>query len=289
MRLLFFLAFLFQILYVHSQTTSKYVIEESLAFSHHLINTDQLAEAEIFLEELNNFALLINHQDEIAYLKGWNFYKQKKLDLSATNLLKVSNESKYFNKSQFFAAYNNIYLNRLDTARFILNQNINLDTNLLKVKNFELAGIALLERDFSTFEALSSNFTFDYYPIARQEDKFLTYYNSMVTYKKKSKGLAAIYSTIIPGSGKVYAGKLGEGLSSFLIVSSLGLITAENYNKAGIKNAKTLLFGSMFTVFYLGNIWGSYFSVQIQNEEFNNELEHKILFDLHIPLRTIFN
>jgi len=101
--------------------------------------------------------------------------------------------------------------------------------------------------------------------------------------------LAAFYSAIIPGSGKIYAGRLGDGLSSFFIVSSLGLITAENWYKAGIKNPKTIFFGSLFSVFYVGNIWGSYFSVQIQNDEFNHEMDHKILFDLHIPLRTIFN
>jgi hypothetical protein len=171
----------------------------------------------------------------------------------------------------------------------ILNQIKFDNTRFEELRSFELAGIALLERDFKTFENLQQNFTYSYFPLVKQEKNFVEYGINLQSYSSKSKGLAALYSAILPGSGKVYAGRLGDGISSFLLVSSLGLITAENLNKSGIKSVKTILFGSMFTVFYVGNIWGSYFSVQIQNEEFNNEMDNKILFDLHIPLRTIFN
>jgi hypothetical protein len=273
----------------YSQVSDTSEIQKTIEFGEHLVNTDQGAEAEYFLKKIDINKLSIQNKDQVNYLLGWNFYKRKELQESSNYLLKVSKNSNYYYKTRFFASYNNTFLLKLDTSKLILNQIKFDNTRFEELRSFELAGIALLERDFKTFENLQQNFTYSYFPLVKQEKNFVEYGINLQSYSSKSKGLAALYSAILPGSGKVYAGRLGDGISSFLLVSSLGLITAENLNKSGIKSVKTILFGSMFTVFYVGNIWGSYFSVQIQNEEFNNEMDNKILFDLHIPLRTIFN
>lgn len=101
--------------------------------------------------------------------------------------------------------------------------------------------------------------------------------------------LAGIYSALIPGAGKFYAGKKKQGIAAFLPILSLGAITYESYRKAGIRNARTIAFGSIFSVFYIGNIWGSALAVKIKDKEFNREYDNKILFDMHIPLRNLYN
>jgi outer membrane protein assembly factor BamD (BamD/ComL family)/TM2 domain-containing membrane protein YozV len=72
---------------------------------------------------------------------------------------------------------------------------------------------------------------------------------------EKSKTLATILSAIIPGSGYIYAGRLGDGITAFLINALwiAGVVTgihAEYYAVSGIVAGVGL-------PFYFGNIYGS--------------------------------
>jgi hypothetical protein len=93
----------------------------------------------------------------------------------------------------------------------------------------------------------------------------------------------------VPGLGKIYSGKKKQGIAAFLPVMSLALLTYEAYRMDGVKSARFIGFGALFGVFYIGNIWGSTLSVKIKQNEFNREYDNKILFDMHIPLRNLFN
>ena len=81
---------------------------------------------------------------------------------------------------------------------------------------------------------------------------------------------------------------VGEGVAAFLTVGSLGAITAENWNRHGPKDWRTIVAGSLCAVFYLGNIYGSYLSVSIENNEHVAAENTAIVYHLHIPLRSIF-
>jgi TM2 domain-containing membrane protein YozV len=96
-------------------------------------------------------------------------------------------------------------------------------------------------------------------------------------------------SAIIPGSGKIYAGQLGQGIAAFLQNAIFGLQAYEGLQKDGIKSPRFIIYGGLFTLFYIGNVWGSALSVQIKRREFNEKVDEQIIFDMHIPLRTIFN
>jgi alpha-amylase/alpha-mannosidase (GH57 family) len=96
-------------------------------------------------------------------------------------------------------------------------------------------------------------------------------------------------SGIIPGSGKIYAGRTGEGIASMIATTGFGLIAWENYQKLGYKNLKTLFFGSIFLASYVSNIYGSVISVKIEENNFTNVTQNQVLFQLHIPLRNFFD
>jgi len=71
----------------------------------------------------------------------------------------------------------------------------------------------------------------------------------------RSPMLAALLSSALPGSGKVYAGRPADGLYSLLVTGSSVLVAAsygqdEKWTRAG-------LFGATGLFFYLGNIYGS--------------------------------
>ena len=163
------------------------------------------------------------------------------------------------------------------------------DSVYTQLKNFELAGISLLKKDYASFDKYATNFTYANYAFNNEEKLLVDTKKIMSAHRKKSPFLAATLSAIIPGLGKIYAGKKKEGIGAFIPIIASGLIALEGYNKGGLKDARFLIFGTAFTTFYIGNIWGSSLAVKISESEFNNKNESKILFNLHIPLRNIFN
>jgi tetratricopeptide (TPR) repeat protein len=230
-----------------------------------------------------------SYRDSLHYMKGWSYYATRNLQNSAAELSLVGPGSTFFHKAHFFAAYNYTHLGNYDHAIKKLQQIDLQDKNLSTLRNFELAGIYLLKRDYKQYDKHFQNSDTTYYPIAEEAAKLNVYASELRTHKPKSPFLACIMSSVIPGSGKIYAGETGEGISSLLTVGGLGFVTWENYRKKGPTHIKTLFFGAVFSAFYIGNIYGTYFSVKISEEELQHEYDNKILFNLHIPLRVVFN
>ncbi len=81
----------------------------------------------------------------------------------------------------------------------------------------------------------------------------------------KKPWLAGVMSTIIPGSGKLYTLHRGDAFYSMMLLSLIGYLAYDGIQNK--KSTKGWLFGSMFTGFYLGNIYGSIISAKVYNEK----------------------
>ena len=103
-------------------------------------------------------------------------------------------------------------------------------------------------------------------------------------YKEKSALLAGAMSAVIPGSGKIYAGDLRSGVSTFLVVGALGAIAAESWAKLGLNDWRTITLSSIFTLFYTANIYGSAVSVSVIKNTYEDAKKATLMFDLRIPL-----
>lgn len=87
-------------------------------------------------------------------------------------------------------------------------------------------------------------------------------------YKRKNPGykseyLAGILSAIIPGSGKIYTEKYGDGITAFILTGIFSYLAYDNFKKN--HNFRGYLFTGIASGFYLGNIYGSVASAQIFN------------------------
>ena len=91
-------------------------------------------------------------------------------------------------------------------------------------------------------------------------------------------------SAVIPGAGKIYAGDLRSGVSTFLIVGALGALAAESWIKYDIRDWRTITLTSIFGLFYIGNIYGSALSVSVIKNTYADAEKATLLFDLRIPL-----
>ncbi len=92
-------------------------------------------------------------------------------------------------------------------------------------------------------------------------------YNSYKKLYNKSPWVAAGISIILPGLGKLYAGKKNTFFLSFLLPAAYGLQSYESYKKLGLKHPFTIVNLSAFTVFYVTNIYGSYYSLIEKRKE----------------------
>jgi hypothetical protein len=75
--------------------------------------------------------------------------------------------------------------------------------------------------------------------------------------KYKSPAVSVLMSAFVPGSGKLYSGRFGDAMVSFLSVTTNTWAAWRAFNKKGIQSANGWIFGSLAFGFYSANLWGS--------------------------------
>lgn len=249
-------------------------------FVEYLIGNNMEEDAVTFLTRRRYHA-----SDTLDYLRGWAFYSAQRLEEAAAAFEKVGAGSPFYDKSLFYGVVSNAHLGDYGKSAGLLRS---YEGPYKELKSLQEAGIALLEGRAEDFITAADGFTLSQYALTESERALRGIYNERYYGKSKSPALAAAASALVPGLGKVYAGELAEGVSAFLTVGSLAAITAENWSRHGIKNWKTILFGAAGAVFYIGNIYGSYVSVSIHENDLKDAQDTAILYHIHIPLRSVF-
>ena len=270
-----------------SFTFSQNPAKSDLKFINHLVDAGDFKEALYLLEKDNGLSMQM--KDSINYLKGWCLYSLKDLLPSSENLIKVSPGSEFYLKSRFFAAYNYSHLGLYEKALEAVSKIETVTDKQLSLKNYELAGIHLLQGNYPMFEESFSKVDKNIFELSGSSENIERILGDLMQHKKKSPFIAGVLSGIVPGSGKFYAGKKGEAISAFIASVGLGLVTWENYRKDGLRDIKTMAFGTALLFSYAANIYGAIVSVNIMESEYNNNVKNSILFHLHIPLRNTFD
>jgi hypothetical protein len=148
---------------------------------------------------------------------------------------------------------------------------------------FLQAGIKLLNNKFTEFDTL-------FHQLKSTEDSILSkelYYLYQIrihSFPDKRPFVAGMLSSVVPGMGKIYVGKYGQGLSSFLTCLLFFGLTTESFLRLQKFHPQTIIFASCFLTFYLSNIYGSVLSVKIYNLEKKLERKNNILVSLSVPI-----
>ncbi len=113
---------------------------------------------------------------------GWDHYSLKNLDTSSSYFFKVSEQSNFYLKSRCFGYYNRLYQGDKSEAKegfaslqVPALQEDSLGPVMKQLMALELAGIALLERNDQDFDIHSSQFNYEYYPVATEQKNLLKY------------------------------------------------------------------------------------------------------------------
>ena len=85
------------------------------------------------------------------------------------------------------------------------------------------------------------------------------------TMRRKSPLAAALLSALLPGSGKIYAGELGDGIHSLVFIGLIGTLSVLSFRADGIDSVRGWIYASAGGVLYGGNIYGSIVSARRYN------------------------
>ena len=277
-RCFLFVILLFSVVVVAQKPSAS----SDFVFANYLIGSSLKDEAVLLLRERPSDG------DSISFMKGYAYYSTQQLDSAIRHLTDVCNRSALYNESRFYAALSAAHKGAYVEAENILSDlPLVADSSLQTLRHFELCGLNLLQRDYAQFDMNYALLDINDYRYSDEAAALQRIRNEFGRHRK-SPLLAACLSMVVPGLGKVYAGNIGEGVASFLTIGSLTAITAENVSKAGWNNWKTILFGGLATVFYIGNIYGSAVSVRVSMENFEQQQDVQILYNIHIPIRNNF-
>lgn len=258
-----------------------------LQFIQYLIDKGEYEDA-IRVSNQTMEAPLSTGKDSLNFFKGWSFYSVKSLDSASLFMGKVSLFSSLFSKSTFFSAYCNTFQGRYTLAKQQLMDAPVTDSLLSGLKIVELAGISLLERDYRNFEKYASSFRQTHFSYAEAEENLKKYDRHIRAHRYKSPLKAGLMSAILPGLGKIYADRKAQGFSAMFVTLTMGGLAVENVFRSGWKSPQSILFSGLFSVFYIGNIYGSVFAVKYVNNAYDQNINGHLLLDLQLPLRNFF-
>lgn len=95
-----------------------------------------------------------------------------------------------------------------------------------------------------------------------------------VILKRKSPAWAGLFSAVVPGSGKAYAGRWKDGLISFVMTSTAAFVSIRGFNKNG-NSFYPWVMGGLAFVYYSGGIYGSARAATKYNKDKEDELVKK--------------
>lgn len=221
--------------------------------------------------------------DRLNYLRGLALFEDRQFQAADQWLAQAGGE---FKEPALF--YGNVAKIQLDRPFDALLAFKGYDGSNTEMAALQRAGLALITGNISMYKESEMAFTYADYRLAESEKALAELSASLAGQRSRSPWLAAGLSAIVPGAGKVYAGKLGQGVASFLAVGSLAAITAEQWKHNGMDNWRTIVAGSLCAVFYIGNIYGSWISVSIHQQEVNDETKALVIYNLTVPLHSFY-
>lgn len=289
MRLAFFalaLACLSSQVWAQSPGTFAYEYE----FHRYLLREAYPDEALMVLQGLKNRPnLSVAQRDSVHHAIGRYHYQRQELAASSQAFLQVSQtQPELWRESVFFAAFNQTYGGDPQLGSQTLAAATFADPQFAELKAYELAGMALLQRDYEAYSEYQNQFTRGYFAFAEEEQRLGNYAEALQNYRPKKPWVAGGLSALVPGLGRVYAGKAGQGIATFFQVAVFALQAWEGYRLDGPKSWRFIGFGSIGGILYVSNIWGSAYAAKLRNDEFYEAVDNSLVVDLHLPLRTIF-
>ena len=258
-------------------------------FGNYLLGKGLMREASALTSSLGN-DYTPEALDTMRYLRGWTLYHQRQFAPAAKAFAEVGESSTFYPKSALFGAV--CHLESGSTEKALRRLNSFAQTPMAQpyreILDMQRGAIALIEGDRELYNHYQQSFTYTDNILRGEQRRLDEIAASQVRAPKK--WVAGLASAVVPGLGQIYAGNVGEGVATFLMVGAFTALTVDSWNKAGTPaNWRTIAYGSVASLLYIGNIFGSVASVKIYYQNFEKLNHEAVMYSIHIPLRAIFD
>lgn len=108
------------------------------------------------------------------------------------------------------------------------------------------------------------------YELAATDPRLLDLYNKTLTMGRKSPAASVALSALVPGLGKIYSHDWKDGLLSLLFVATNAWQSYRGFSKNGVSSVTGWIFGTLAAGFYSANLFGSWKSATVYN---NNQVD----------------
>jgi len=191
-------------------------------------------------------------------------------------------QSNYLDDSYYQASYCYFLMGKYKESIAFSEANISfVKSDTIKLKMQQMIGINYIYKK----EWMKALDFFDSFEEKEKKDSFTTL---LVNFTKegqrlptKSRFLAGLISSVIPGTGKMYCHRTTDGIFSLLTIGLTSWQAYEGFHKKGINSVKGWIYGTISAFFYLGNIYGSIVAVNIYNQQLENRFFKKIEITLN--------
>ncbi|MBD3274245.1 MAG: hypothetical protein GF372_02985 [Candidatus Marinimicrobia bacterium] len=266
-----------------------YSLENRLIFADYLYKTNDFLRAASEYQELLNRIHTDKERDSLKYKLALSYYQANRPEISLSYSIKLYDKADP--NSEYVILHLLNYL-KLKNYGVLLSEYKQLKENkspLLSYPKIQLLG------GMGYFYQKEWNNSADYFNNLIESNKKkntlvsnmeIEFYNLSVegrNLKKRSPLFSGILSAIIPGLGRLYVGRTGDAVTSFLTIGFLGIQSYNAFSRNGINSFYGWVAGITTSFIYLGNVYGSVTAAHI----YNYEQEQRILNATKIPYDQI--
>lgn len=226
---------------------------------------DHLFSGKDYLRSVFEYGKLPEYEknDTIEFKIPLAYQLMGKYDLALEKFLSVNKESVYYDQS-----VKEYYKTLLQAGRYNELQS-KLANN--DVKDFQR--LLYLSYLFTSNELPTEQNFLEAFPLSGKES-LLNFFSEKKNPPYKSSLLSGLFSAIIPGSGKIYLGEIGDGITAFIATSLFAFLSYDNFRAN--HDFRGWLFSGLGFFFYTGNIYGSVAAAQIYNAKVDYEYKEKL-------------
>ncbi len=185
-----------------------------------------------------------------------------------------SPDSEYVSKAYFEIGVSYFLLEQYGKSVEHLETSLpNITDDRYRAEAMQVIGLAhLMKRDwFAAEETFNDLQQYDVLEIREKAAIYSQYAKQGSQLQRRSPLFAGLMSTIIPGSGRLYTGRINDALTSFLTVGITGWQAYDGFRRDGLSSVKGWALGTLSGIFYLGNIYGSVISARVYNDHASEE------------------
>jgi TM2 domain-containing membrane protein YozV len=235
-------------------------------FADYLFCDKDYLRAAIEYERLTDF----NSSDTVKFKIALSYSYLKDYYTAIQKYSGIINTSVYFNEAKLEQLKINFLVKDFYGLRSYFQNSYIAEVNKYQTEGEKLFNFSYLFTDDELPSKDEFLLPFD----VNEKEKISSFYDWKKEPPYKSGTVAGIMSAIIPGSGKIYVGEIGDGIVGFITTTVFAFIAYDNF-KAG-HNTRAWIWTGVAALFYSGNVYGSVAAAQVHNAkitfEFNDGL-----------------